>query len=148
MSRRRIDDAAMEALLAEWGRTHGGSRYEHIGYPSRSTIATAVEHHGFRPDAQTAKLCVRLDSPADQVESLVIAMHRQGIDGEADAHCLRVTYDASLPDERARLRRLHAIGWRVGNNILRDIRRQRFYERAHRARSAIALLLGAARVAA
>ena len=138
----RTDDA-FEALLRDWGRSHGGSRYENIGYPSKNVLATVIEHRGDMPSgSQIAKLCVRLDSPADQVEAAVLQMHRQGIDGEADAHCLRVMYDESIPDMESRIRRLHAIGHRVRNMVLATIKRQRVYERAARARNAVRVVLG------
>jgi hypothetical protein len=134
---RGVSESELEANLRAWGDAYGGDRYENIGYPSRSTIATLLEFHGFRPDTQVAKLCIKLDSPADEVEAAVISLQRQGIDGEADAHCLRVAYDPKLGTERDRLRRLHAIGRRVKNDILRSIGRQRLYERVRRARESV-----------
>jgi len=134
---RQMLSAEFEANLVAWGREYGGGRYEDIGYPSRSTIATLVEFHGFRPDAQTAKLCVKLDSPADEIEAAVLRLQTSGIDGEADAHCLRVAYDSSIATERDRLRRLHAIGRRIENSVMRSIARQRFYERLRRAKEAV-----------
>ncbi len=132
-----ISNEDLEARLKAWGEDYGGGRYEDIGYPSRSTIATLLEFHGFRPDSQVAKLCTKLDSPADEVEAAVMAMQRQGVDGEADAHCIRVAYDSRLSSERDRLRRLHAIGHRVKNVVMKSISRQRYYERLRRAREAI-----------
>ena len=134
---RPLSEEELEANLKHWGESYGGGRYDDIGYPSRSTIATLLEFHGFRPESQIAKLCVKLDSPADEIEAAVLGLQRQGIDGEADAHCLRVAYDPRLATERDRLRRLHAIGHRVKNDIMRGISRQRLYERIRRARESV-----------
>lgn len=123
-----------EAMLQEWGRMYGGGRYEDIGYPSISTIATLIEHRGFRPDSQIAKLCVRLDSIADGVEVLVSRLQRQGIDGEAEAHCLRVAYDPSAGHEKARISRVQAIGKRIGNGIMASIGRREYFRRLASAR--------------
>jgi len=61
----RTDDA-FEALLRDWGRSHGGSRYEHIGYPSKNALATVIEHRGEMPSgSQIAKLCERLQGFPD-----------------------------------------------------------------------------------
>lgn len=134
---RPLSDEELEANLKSWGESYGGDRYENIGYPSRSTIATLLEFHGFRPDSQVAKLCVKLDTPADEIEAAVLSLQRQGIDGQADAHCLRVAYDPKLGTERDRLRRLHAIGHRVKNDVMKTISRQRLYERIRRARESV-----------
>jgi len=145
---RSLSDEELEANLKAWGDGYGGGRYEDIGYPSRSTIATLLEFHGFRPDTQIAKLCIKLDSPADEIEAAVLSLQRQGIDGEADAHCLRVAYDPKLSTERDRLRRLHGIGWRVKNDVLKVISRQRLYERIRRARESVRSFCERGRLAA
>lgn len=123
-----------EAMLQEWGRMYGGGKYENIGYPSISTIATLIEHRGFRPDSQIAKLCINLDSVADGVEMIVAKLQKQGIDGEAEAHCLRVAYDPASGHEKARLARLRAIGHRVGNAIMASLRRREYFRRLASAR--------------
>jgi len=134
---RRLDELP-EELLAEWGRMYGGSRYANIGYPSISTIATLIEHRGFRPDSQVAKLCVKLDSLADGVEATVMRLQQQGIDGECEAHCLRVAYDPSAYSEKVRLIRLKSIGRRVGNGIMIRITRREYYRRLSSAKERIA----------
>jgi hypothetical protein len=124
-------------VLEEWGRDYGGGKYENIGYSSISTIATLIEHHGFRPDSQIAKTCTRLDSISDLIESIVMRLQRQGVDGEAEAHCLRVAYDPITYKERLRLARLRAIGNRIKNPIMRQIRRREYYRRLASAREYI-----------
>lgn len=127
-----------EAVLEEWGRSYGGAKYEEIGYPSISTIATLMEHRGFRPDSQIAKLCVNLDSISDIVESVVMRLQRQGIDGEAEAHCLRVAYDPYTNNEKRRIIRIKIIGDRINNRIMRNIARREYYRRLASAREFIA----------
>lgn len=134
---RRLDELT-ESILQQWGRDYGGSKYEHVGYPSISTISTLIDHHGFRPDSQLAKLCIRLDSVSDGVESIVMKLQAQGIDGDAEAHCLRVCYDPFTPIEKARITRLNEIGRRIGNPILARIGKHGYYKRLASARGFIA----------
>lgn len=134
---RRLADLP-EGLLEEWGRMYGGGRYANVGYPSISTIATLIEHRGFRPDSQVAKLCVKLDSLADGVEVVVMRLQQQGIDGEAEAHCLRVAYDPSAYCEKVRLARLRSIGRRIKNVIMARISRREYYRRLSSAKEIIA----------
>lgn len=123
-----------EMVLEEWGRMYGGGRYEDIGYPSISTIATLIEHRGFRPDSQIAKLCMRLDSISDIIESIVMRLQLQGIDGETEAHCLRVAYDPATYKESLRIARVNAIGSRIGNKLMSKLGRREYYRRLASAR--------------
>jgi len=132
--RLRMLSEVPELVLEEWGRMYGGSRYENIGYPSISTIATLIEHRGFRPDSQIAKLCVRIDSVSDEVESIVMRLQRQGIDGEAEAHCLRVAYDPDAHKESLRISRIRSLGRRIHNPLMANIVRSGYYRRLKAAR--------------
>lgn len=123
-----------ELVLEEWGRDYGGGRYEEIGYPSISTIATLIEHRGFRPDSQIAKLCTKLDSISDIIESIVMRLQLQGIDGETEAHCLRVAYNPSAYKESLRILIVNAIGSRIGNKLMANLGRREYYRRLASAR--------------
>lgn len=123
-----------ELVLEEWGREYGGGKYEDIGYPSISTIAALIEHHGFRPDSQIAKLCTKLDSISDIIESIVMRLQLQGMDGEAEAHCLRVAYNPASFRESIRIRIVNSIGRKIGNKIMANIGRREYYRRLASAR--------------
>lgn len=116
---------------------YGGGKYEDVGYPSISTIATLIEHRGFRPDSQIAKLCVNLDSISDVVESVVMQLQRQGIDGEAEAHCLRAAYNPALYKEALRISAVRGIGRIIGNQVMASIRRREYYRRIKSAKAFI-----------
>lgn len=133
--RLRCSSEVPELVLEEWGRVYGGGKYEDIGYPSISTIATLMEHRGFRPDSQIAKLCVNLDSISDVVESVVMRLQRQGIDGEAEAHCLRVAYNPSMHKESMRISVVRRIGRIIGNQVMASIRRREYYRRIKSAKA-------------
>lgn len=138
-----IPTSELECLLQQWGRQYGGSRYENVGFPTQNVLVRVIQHKGHIPDSQIARRVVKLDSTADQVEAAVLRMHAEGVDGEADAHILRVTYDPATVDVNARMRRLHAVGRRVGNLILANIKRTSMYARMDRAKTRLAVILTA-----
>lgn len=106
----RISDDELERRLQAWGAEYSGAGVSPSGVSAStgpSTIATIIDHHGFAPDSQIAKMCAHLDSEADEVEGLVLEMRRQGMEGIADSECLRARYARWSPNEQRQISHVH-----------------------------------------
>lgn len=129
MKRNRGSD--LERRLEEWAGEYGGSRYENIGWPGASALASAMKYCGRSPEG-LAQTPYRQKTPADDVEESVRALEAQ-IGGYMPARVIRLEYTArSLPIEQKiwrmariggagmtrvryyqhlRLARVHVAGW-------------------------------------
>jgi len=141
-----LSDGELDSLLECWGREYGGGSTPSLE-SSRSPIATIVEHHGFTPDSQVAKMCIAIDGEVDRVEGLVLDLYRQGVDGQSDAACLRTRYASWQPDDRQQLRHVHWMAHAYKLTPLIRIDFERYTERLQSARTFVRLALARSKTA-
>lgn len=73
-----MDKKQLEGRLANWAAEYGGGRYENIGYPSRNTLVSVIEHEGFMPSAR-GYIAIPINTQADEVEAAVRRMECNGL---------------------------------------------------------------------
>lgn len=98
----------LERRLKEWKEEYAGGRYEDLGYPSKSSIQTAITYHGPAPQGLNPR-GIQLNTKADQVENAVQELERQK-DGFKPGRVLRVEYWKWNSAEEERLDALRRIG--------------------------------------
>lgn len=100
-------DDELENRLRAWADDYRGGKYEDIGYPSTSSIATLMTYHGPAPQGLHPRsvLC----SETDEVESAVQALEHRD-DGYRAARVLRCEYWMPDSAERARMQALSRVG--------------------------------------
>lgn len=138
-----ISPDELEARLTSWGQEYCGSGLMRSDNPDGvstgpSVIATLLDHHGFTPDSQIAKLAARDISDADEIEQIVLAMRRGSSDGACNAECLRARYLRWGPDEERQVRHARWAGHRYGLHQLKRISADEFYSRVDEAREYVA----------
>lgn len=101
-------DDELENRLRAWADDYRGGKYEDIGYPSTSSIATLMTYHGPAPQGLHPRsvLC----SETDEVEAAVQALEHRA-DGYRAGRVLRCEYwmRRDIP-EKDRLRALARAG--------------------------------------
>lgn len=98
----------LERRLLEWTGEYSGGRYENLGYPSRSWLATAIKYRGRAPEGMSAQV-VQIGTPADEVETGVVALERSK-DGYKPGRVLRAEYWMTRAPEEQKLQALRAMG--------------------------------------
>lgn len=98
----------LEVRLESWADEYGGGRYERIGWPGRSWLATAMKYHGRAPQGLSVEAVV-IGTPADEVERAVEALERSA-DGYKPGRVLRAEYWMRNAPEEQKLQALRAAG--------------------------------------
>jgi hypothetical protein len=125
---RRTSD--LEQRLIEWGKEYRAGRYEDVGYPSHSQIATLMMYHGPAPQGLNPRR-IEINLPADEVEKAVRELQRQK-SGWVMAQVLRAEYFEDRK-RHGRLKGLRAIGL--------PMRTERYSEHLRRAKIYVAAWL-------
>lgn len=102
-----MDKQELETRLKGWADEYGGGRYEHVGWHSRNLLQTLIEHRGFVPNSR-GYIPVPIASAADEVETVVCAMERDG--WFKQGRVLRCDYFLPSIAMDIRLRNLKQIG--------------------------------------
>lgn len=121
----------LEIRLKEWADEYPNSRYENIGYPSKSSIHTLMTFHGPAPTGLNPR-GLKDKTPADEVEEAVRSLEKQR-DGFRAAQVLRLEYRSNDMDMEEKLRKLRRIGLGMS--------RARFYDELWVARVHVAAWL-------
>ena len=108
MTARHEDE--LERRLREWASEYMGGRHEDIGWPGKSSLATAIKYHGPAPQGLNPRST--LDTDADEVEAAVQALEQQR-DGYRAGRVLRAEYWMPSAADVSRLQLLERIGLRM-----------------------------------
>jgi hypothetical protein len=81
---------ALEARLEGWAAEYAGGRYDNVGWPGISPMATIAKYHGRAPEGLTGEV-IALGTPADEVEAAVVALERMR-DGFKPGRVLRAEF--------------------------------------------------------
>lgn len=98
----------LDSRLMAWADEYAGGRYESVGWPGRSWLATMVKYHGRAPDGLAQRI-VSLGTPADEVEAAVAELERY-TDGYKPGRVLRAEYWMRNAPEEQKLQALRAMG--------------------------------------
>lgn len=98
----------LETRLEGWASEYGGGRYERVGWPGRSFLATMVKYHGRAPQGLATEV-IAIGTPADEVEKAVAELERS-VDGYKPGRVLRAEYWMPGAPEEQKLQALRAAG--------------------------------------
>ena len=108
----------LEQRLTEWADEYRGSRYENLGYPSRSWLQNAIVYHGPAPQGLNPRGNGE-HTPADDVEEAVQALEKQQ-GGNRAGTVLRAEYWMIRAPEEEKLRALRQIGLQMSRATFYD----------------------------
>lgn len=97
----------LRARLEGWAAEYAGGRYEHVGWPGKSSLATAMKYHGPAPSGLAE--VVQIDTPGDEVEGYVRELERAR-DGFRPGRVLRCEYWMADAPEEGKLQALRNMG--------------------------------------
>ena len=98
----------LERRLQEWAGEYAGGRFEDIGWPGISQIATMMKYHGRAPDGLSVEV-VAVNTPADDVEAAVAELEKTR-DGLKPGKVLRCEYWMTRAPEEQKLQVLRKSG--------------------------------------
>ena len=98
----------LDERLDDWAREYAGGRYEHNGWPGRSWLSNAIKYRGRTPEG-LSKAITPIGTPADEVESAVVALER-AVEGFKPGRVLRCEYWMPKAPEEMKIQALRAIG--------------------------------------
>jgi hypothetical protein len=98
----------LEFRLAEWAKEYRGGKYDHIGWPSKSTLHAAMVFQGPPPRIAITR-GVPITTAGDEVQDAVKALELQPV-GERPAAVLRCEYFDPGAAIEHRLQKMRRIG--------------------------------------
>jgi hypothetical protein len=108
----------LECRLREWADEFAGSKYENIGYASKSWLHNAIVYHGPAPQGLNPRSS-GARTPADEVEAAVVALEKQE-GGYRAARVLRAEYWMKSAAEEHKIQSLRHIGLPMGRTKYYD----------------------------
>lgn len=100
-------ESEIEDRLKAWAREYGGRDWSSNGWPGRNILASLIAHGGIVPDRQWYGF-IPINTPADEVEALVMQMERASY--FKPGRVLRCEYFMLHSAFEVKLQNLRAIG--------------------------------------
>jgi hypothetical protein len=110
--------AELETRLTEWANEYCMTRYENIGYPSRSWLHNAILYHGPAPQGLNPR-AISERTRGDEVEEAVQALEKQQ-GGFRAGRVLRAEYWMPQASIEEKLRSLSHIGQQLSRTVFFD----------------------------